>query len=76
MTNPPARPLHMHLVLTQPDGKGESYLNGWDQVTLRSLDMSFCGGKVKLGYDQIFILPLDRPVQTEIFTSVMVGHEI
>ncbi|ORJ61319.1 hypothetical protein [Geothermobacter hydrogeniphilus] len=65
--HPVARRPHIHLVCTDPEGPGTYYLNGWDEQTLQSLQISCCGGKGEPAYDRIIVLPQDRPVQGTLF---------
>jgi hypothetical protein len=67
MDDPPPQPEHIHLVLTDPEGKGKYYLNHYIESELRSLDKSWCGMKPELDYDYIEILEQDKPVQMELF---------
>ncbi len=65
---PKPTPPHIHIVCSDPDGKGTpSYLNGYDEETLKSYDKSYCGEKEELGHDYITILEQDRPVQKTFF---------
>lgn len=58
---------HLHLVVTRPDGTGEFFLSYFDEETLLSLQQTYCGGKDKLGYDRIIILPQDKHIQHTLF---------
>ena len=65
---PNPRPPHIHIVCRDPDGKGSpSYLNDYDEETLKSFDKSYCGGKTELDHDYITILEQDRPIQKTLF---------
>lgn len=63
----PPRKKHIHIHCSRPDGKGDFYLNGWDEDTLMSIDKSFCGSKKSLDYDWIEILENDQSIQLELF---------
>ena len=64
--NPPTEP-HIHLVLTDPDGRGESYLSHFIEETLLSIQKTYCGLKDKPDYDRIIIVDQDQSIQTSIF---------
>jgi hypothetical protein len=66
LNNPPALPAHMHLIVTGPDGKGEFYLNYYNEETL----ISYGPGSYDGTKDQIIVLPPDkslRPMQMDLF---------
>jgi len=65
--NPPRQPPHIHIVLTRPDGTGHFWISHFDEGTLLSLDKSYCGLKSKPGYDRIYIMEQDMPVQMSLF---------
>lgn len=68
LKSPPPQPPHIHIVCSDPDGKGTpSYLNGYDEETLKSLDKSYCGEKEELDYDYITISEQDKPIQKTFF---------
>lgn len=68
LENPPSQPPHIHIVCSDPDGKGTpSYLSGYDEETLQSLDKSYCGEKEELDHDYITILEQDKPIQKTFF---------
>lgn len=63
---------HIHLMCEDlVDGKTVSgktcWLNGYDEDTLESLELSYCGGKSILGHDKIFLLDTNTPIQTTLF---------
>lgn len=47
---------HIHLTLSNPNGKGRFWINGILEEKLRSIKKSYCN-KEKLGFDTITILP-------------------
>ena len=63
---PPPRPEHIHLILSSPDGNGKFYLNGYNEETLKSWDMSW-NEKEELEPDYITILKQDKPIQSTFF---------
>lgn len=63
---PPSRP-HINIVCSRPDGKGEFYLNRFDEETLLSMDKSYCGGKKELDHDWIMVLESDQVIQMTLF---------
>jgi len=59
---------HINLTCVHPDSnRSVFYLNGWIEEDLRSISKTFCGHKTTLGYDHIFILPNDQPLQLALF---------
>lgn len=66
MKNPPDLPTHLHLILTTPEGRGEFYLNYYDEQTLTS----YGPGSYEGTKDRIIILTKDRPlppIQMDLF---------
>lgn len=70
MEDPPDQPPHIHIVCTDPEGKSRSdnysYLNGYDEETLQSIDKSYCESE-ELEHDYITILKQDKPIQKMLF---------
>lgn len=64
--DPPPRPPHMHIICSHPDGKGEFYLNGYNEKTLQSTDQTYDEND-KLVNDYITILDQDIPIQKTFF---------
>lgn len=64
----PQKP-HIHIICedVKPKRKTPSYLNGYDEETLKSLTKSCCGEKDELEYDYIIILKQDKPIQSTFF---------
>jgi len=57
MIDPPPLPEHVHLVLTDPAGRGEYFLGYYVEATLKSV----------ISGDWIEIMEQDKPVQMEMF---------
>lgn len=60
---------HIHIACedVNPKSNTPSYLNEYDEETLRSLRRSGCGEKDDLAYDYIIILEQDKPIQSTFF---------
>ena len=71
MQTPPPSPPHVHMILSDPDGRGEFYLGWYDEDTLQSVARSYDGSDedcaIPASKDVLIILPDDRPVQTTLF---------
>lgn len=62
LRHPPAQPPHLHLELTDSDGRGEYWINHVDEDSLTVLYANWDGS-----HDCIEVLPPDKPVQLSLF---------